>query len=308
MAASPAPAPAGAAPPPAGQVSRSGVIKATGFIVGGSASYQVGSALSVGLFDTVNVATVSNIRFIVAGLIMLALFRPRWRGRGRVGWLGIGGMAVALACNGLFLLQAMAHIDLGIVLTINFLGACGVALITSHRAVEVICALVALGGVVLIAGPGGGFDLAGFAWALGGTVTMALYTVMTEKVGKGGGLPDLSLAMCLAAVMLLPFGAPGFGDLTLRTLAALAGIAILGSFVPPCLDTLAGRASSARVVGTLFSCDPALAAVAGFILLDQAVTLPTAAGMALVTLAGALMIWSAPPNRPAGQPTDLPAS
>ncbi|MDR1825365.1 MAG: EamA family transporter [Bifidobacteriaceae bacterium] len=284
--------------------------KATLFISLGSAAFQVGSALSVAMFATVAVSTVSSLRFITASVILLAVFRPHLRGRSRANWLAIAGMGLSMAANGLGLLYAMDRLDLGIVLTLNFLGPCVVALVGSHRPAEVACALVALGGVVLIAGPGGGFDLIGFIFAITAAFSMALYTLMTEKVGKAGGLSDLSLAMAIAAVLLLPFGAPGFGDLTWSSLAAVAGIGIIGTVTPPCFDTLAGRASSARVVGTLFSVDPALAAVAGYFMLGQTITWPIGLGMAVVTAAGALLMWSAPAAKPDGQPagpvTDQP--
>ncbi|MGV8880772.1 MAG: hypothetical protein ACOH19_01330 [Rhodoglobus sp.] len=61
--------------------------------------------------------------------------------------------------------------------------------------------------------------------------------------------------------------------------------------MPYSVDTIAGRITSARVIGTLFAIDPAMATVVGLVGLNQAVTINAVVGIALVSVAGALVVW-----------------
>ncbi|MEU1812780.1 DMT family transporter [Micromonospora aurantiaca (nom. illeg.)] len=56
---------------------------------------------------------------------------------------------------------AIDRLPLGATVTLDFLGPFTVALLAAHRIRKALCALVALAGVTLIAGPSGYFDLVG---------------------------------------------------------------------------------------------------------------------------------------------------
>jgi inner membrane transporter RhtA len=69
------------------------------------------------------------------------------------------------------------------------------------------------------------------------------------------------------------------------TLALGAGVALLSSVLPYTLELLALRRLPASTFAVLMSLEPALAATAGFLVLDQALTTPQAAAIALVVAA-----------------------
>ena len=54
---------------------------------------------------------------------------------------------------------------------------------------------------------------------------------------------------------------------------------------------LSGRITSARVVGTLFSIDPAMSVIIAAPILRQTITAVAVLGVIVVSLAGALLVW-----------------
>ena len=72
----------------------------------------------------------------------------------------------------------------------------------------------------------------------------------------------------------------------------IAASAVLGVAIPYTMDTLSGRITSARVVGTLFSIDPAMSVVIAALILRQTITAMAVLGVIVVSLAGALLVWS----------------
>jgi inner membrane transporter RhtA len=103
----------------------------------------------------------------------------------------------------------------------------------------------------------------------------------------GGG--GLTLAMLVASVMLAPAGiAEGGADLLLPwILAAGFAVGILSSAIPYTLELEALRRMPAGVFGVLMSIEPAVAALAGFILLGEDLAARELAAILLVVAASA---------------------
>jgi inner membrane transporter RhtA len=98
--------------------------------------------------------------------------------------------------------------------------------------------------------------------------------------------------MVIAAVVTVPFGVvDGAGDLLDGELLAIAfGVAILSSAIPYSLELEALRRLPASTFGVLMSMEPAVAAMAGLILLGQDLEAREviAIGLVLTASAGAL--------------------
>jgi inner membrane transporter RhtA len=276
------------------------VVRATGLVLAGTGAAEVASALSVGAFAAVGAETVGALRLTLAAIVLLAVFRPRLRQRPPQEWLAIGGFGLAMAGTTLALHAAIARVPLGVAVTIQFLGPCAVALAGSRRIGEGVCAVMALAGVAVIAGPGGGMDALGFALAVLAAAFLALYTVLAEKIGKSdGAMRDLSLSVAVAAAASWPFLGGGLPHMTPGAFGLIALSALLGVVVPYTADTIAAGVSSARVIGTLFSLDPVMGLVAGWLILGQEVSVIAMAGVAMVVAAGALLVWISGHHRPA---------
>lgn len=93
--------------------------------------------------------------------------------------------------------------------------------------------------------------------------------------------------MTFAAVLSLPFGIPNAGaDLLRLDLVALgAAVALLSSTIPYALELIALRRLPAAAFSILMARAPATAALAGFLLLGQHLTVWEMAGIVLVIAA-----------------------
>lgn len=271
------------------------VLIAAGLIFVGSAGIQVSSAISSTLFADYGAVGVSGLRSAIAALVLLIVIRPTIRGRSRREWVGIVVYGAAMALMNVSLYTAIQHLPLGVAVTLSFLGPCGVALMASRRVREGVCALLALGGVALIsAGPAGYFDLTGYVAALLAAVFFGLYTMYTAKVGKAGaGLDGLALSVTVSAVLTSPFAIAEAPTVSAPHWAVLGVAAVIGVAIPYSVDTIAGRITSARIVGTLFAIDPAMGAAVGFVVLGESITLTALCGILVVMAAGALLVWIA---------------
>ncbi|WP_202864877.1 EamA family transporter [Rothia halotolerans] len=273
---------------------RRSVLFAAGLIVVGSAGIQTSSALSASLFASYGALGTSALRMALAAAILLVAVRPSLRGRSRSEWGGIVVYGVAMAAMNISLYNAIQRLPLGIAVTLEFLGPCAVALLASRRIKEGACAVLSLAGVALIsAGPGGYFDLWGYVAALCAAAFFGLYTLFAAKVGKAGsGLDGLALSVAAGGLLTLPFAAVHAPQVSLPHWGLLALAAVVGVAIPYSVDTIAGRITSARVIGTLFAIDPAMGALIGFLLLGEMISWTVLAGIAVVALAGALLVWA----------------
>jgi inner membrane transporter RhtA len=198
--------------------------------------------------------------------------------------------------NAMFYL-ALERLPLGVAVTIEVLGPLALSIIASRRASAWIWAGVALLGVVALGGGGWDrLDLWGVAFALGAAVAWAGYILASARVGAMfPRLDGLALAMTVGAVLSLPFGVVDAGAALLRLdlLALGAAVAVLSSTIPYALELVALRRIAAPVFAILMSLAPAVAALAGFVLLGQELAGLEIAGIALVIVASVGAVRSA---------------
>ena len=273
-------------------------------VLTGSIGMQIGAAISLSLFADLGAAGTSGLRMLIAALIMLALFRPRLRGRSRDEWLGIVLYGTAMAAMNMFLYQAIERIPLGVATTLDFLGPCVVAFLASRRLREGLLAIAAFAGVVLLAGFGGPFDTVGLIWGALAGVSFAGYTLLAPRIGKTeGGLQSVALSVSVAAVLTMPFSVPVIADVRPAQWGLLALSALVGTALAFSVDTIAGRLTSARILGVFFAFDPVMGTLVGVLFLGDVLTVTALCGITLVVLAGAGIVWSAGQRRaPVSEP------
>ncbi|MFD7555971.1 DMT family transporter [Streptomyces sp. NPDC059533] len=288
-AAAPASAAAAATSPRGGAAARFGPVA---LVISAGISVQFGAALAVTVMPRVGAAGVVTLRLAAAAIVLLLLCRPKLRGYSRSDWRTVIAFGIAMAgMNGLFY-QAVDRIPLGPAVTLEVLGPLALSVIVSRRLVNLLWAGLALAGVVLLAGHGGGgfggLDLLGAGFALGAGAMWAAYIVFSARTGRRFPQADgLALAMAVAAVISLPLGAFEAGSDLLRpsTLALGVGVAVLSSVLPYTLELLALRKLPAPTFAILMSLEPAIAATAGFLVLHQAMSALDALAIALVIAA-----------------------
>jgi len=113
---------------------------------------------------------------------------------------------------------------------------------------------------------------------------------LSKRVGAAfPGGSGLAIAMVVGAIVLLPLGLiqarAAFANPELLGVAFL--VAIASSVLPYSLELEALRRLPAAVYGVLMSLDPAVAAVAGFLVLNQALGVREVIGIAMVVVASA---------------------
>lgn len=273
---------------------RFGSLGPVGLVLAGGVSVQFGGALAVTLMPRAGALGVVALRLLVAAVVLLVVCRPRLRGHSRADWGTVVAFGVAMsAMNGLFY-QALDRIPLGVAVTLEVLGPLTLSVVASRRALNLVWAALALAGVVLLSGAGGAggglgaLDPAGVAFALGAGVMWAAYIVFSARTGRRFPQADgLALAMAVGALLFLPLGLAESGAKLADpvTLGLGAGVAVLSSVLPYTLELLALRRLPASTFAVMMSLEPALAATAGFLVLDQALSAVQAAAVALVVAA-----------------------
>ncbi|WNI23216.1 EamA family transporter [Streptomyces sp. ITFR-16] len=255
-------------------------------VVAGGLSVQFGAAIAVLLMPRAGALGVVTLRLAAAALVLLVVCRPALRGHSRADWGTVLAFGVAMGAMNTLFYQAADRIPLGAAVTLEVLGPLALSVIASRRLVNVVWAALALGGVILLSG--GGFDRldpAGAAYALGAGAMWAAYIVFSARTGRRFPQADgLALAMVVAALLSLPLGLMEAGSelLVPTTLGLGAAVALLSSVLPYTLELMALRRLPAPTFAILMSLEPAIAAMAGFLILDQALSTTDALAIALV--------------------------
>jgi inner membrane transporter RhtA len=251
-------------------------------------SLQVGAAFAVEVFDDLGPAGAAFGRLAFAAAILVAWWRPKVRGRPVAVAILFG---LALGAMNLCIYEAMDRIPLGVAVTFEFIGPLGLAVALSRKPLDLLwVALAALGILGLADQSGGALDAAGVAFALAAGALWAAYIVLSQRTGAAvPGGEGLAIAMVVGAVVVAPLGIAGAGSDLLRPelLGVVLVVALMSSVLPYSLELEALRTVPPRVFGVLMSIDPAIAALAGFIVLGQDLALRDWAAIVLVVIASA---------------------
>lgn len=239
-------------------------------------SVQFGNALAGSLFAQVGPLGAAALRLLLAAVILLAVIRPRVRGWDRRTWLGVGMLGLGLGGMNALIYLAIDSIPIGVAVTIELLGPLGVAVAGTRRWRDLAWVGLAATGVALLGldlDGSGGLALVGVLAAAGAAVFWALYIVASARLGpRARGVDALAVAMIVAAVLVVPVGAAPAAQAVAAAplvLLAFAGIAVMTSVVPYALEFIALKSMPTRVFGVLSSLGPAVAALAGLIVLGQ---------------------------------------
>lgn len=265
------------------------------------ASVQCGSALATGLFDALGPLGTVLLRAVFGALALLALTRGTALRKRRWPHRDVLLLGLAVAGISLFFYSALDRLPLGIAVTLEFVGPLGVALLGSRRPRDLLWALLAAAGIVLLTrGGGGGIDALGVVLALAAGACWGAYIVQSHRVGAvAPGIGGASLAALVSAVVVAPFGiAQGGAELVSPShLAAGAAVGVLSTAIPYVFEMEALRRLPRATFGVLMSLEPALAALIGLIALSQGLTAAESVAIALVVIAsaGALHEAAAPP-------------
>jgi len=265
-------------------------------------SFQIGAAFAKQLIPVLGAPGTTAVRLGLSALLLLAVQRP-WRSvPSRAAWRWILAYGAALGAMNAVFYVALGRIPLGIAVAIEFVGPLGVAVWASRRRIDYLwVALAALGLVLLlpIASGAAALDPLGVACALLAGVGWALYIVFGQKAGRAHGPTAATWGLMIAAALTVPLGVANAGA-RLADPAILPfgiGVAIFSSALPYTLEMIALRRLSTRVFGTLMSFEPAIAAVAGVLLLHERLTVTQWTAIAAIVVASVGAVTGERPER-----------
>jgi len=292
-------------------------VPASALVLTGVVSVQVGAGIAARLFTQIPPAAVTGLRLWTAALVMaVAGARPLRENLAglvrRRSWRDaavVAGFGLTLAVMNYSIYQAFARIPLGVAVTIEFLGPLAVAVASSRRLIDLLWVGLAGAGVALLtgagppAGAGHRIDLAGFAFALLSAAAWAAYILFSRATGRRfPGASGLTIAMLVAAIIIIPVGVTAGRGALLRPgiLAAGLGIGLLSSVIPYSLELEALRRIQARVFGIWMSLEPAVAALVGLVMLGESLAVSEWAAIVcvMVACAGAARGSSRPSQAP----------
>ena len=264
-------------------------------VVGGAASVQVGAAIGATIFPLVGPAGVVALRQSVAAVALLVVARPRWW---ELTWRSVRPallLGLVLVSMNLAIYGAIERIGLGLAVTLEFLGPLALALVGSRRRLDLLCAAMAGLGVVLLTGTVPGIDPVGVILALVAAASWAAYIVLSRRAGRTlPGVQGTALASLLAAMITSPLLVMALVGLAPDQLlhVAVIGLAtgILSSAIPYSIDLLVLRRLPQQLFSVLQSVQPAAAALAGLLVLGQALAVWQVVGLALISAGNVLAV------------------
>ena len=123
--------------------------------------------------------------------------------------------------------------------------------------------------------------------ALAAGVGWALYIVFGQKAGRAQGPSASTWGLMVAALLTVPVGVADAGARLFDPSILPFGlaVAIFSSALPYTLEMVALRRLSAKAFGTLMSFEPAIAAIAGAVVLHERLTLTQCAAIGAIVLA-----------------------
>ena len=259
-------------------------------VVIGILSVQFGAGIAKSRFDVAAPTTIVWLRLATSALILVLFVRPALRGKSRTDWVVAVALGTTLGVMNWAFYQSFQRIPLGVAVTLEFVGPLTLAVVGSRRARDLVwVALAAVGVAVLgLSGGDGTLSLAGALFALLAGACWAAYILLSGATGRRWpGLDGLAVASVVATLLLTPLtiGAHGSELLDTRILLLGAAVGLLSSVVPYSCEMVALRTIRPSVFSILMSLEPAAAALAGILVLQEFLTLEQWLAMVCIIVA-----------------------
>ncbi|WP_166837838.1 EamA family transporter [Rheinheimera pleomorphica] len=240
---------------------------------------QSGASIAKQLFPLIGPEGTTALRLGFSALVLWLVFRP-WRAlpEGR-DWQAVIVYGLCLGGMNILFYLAIARIPLGIGVALEFTGPLAVALFSSRRKRDLIWVGFAIAGILLLLPDMHGVDAldpVGVMLALAAGACWAGYILFGKKTNtqSSGGI-TVALGMTVAALVLVPVGAvtQGMALFSWDVLPLGFLVGILSSAIPYSLEMVALRNMTSQNFSVFMSMEPAIAALAGFLILAELLTL-----------------------------------
>lgn len=251
-------------------------------------SVQTGAAFAKSLFPLVGPQDVVALRIGITVIILAIVFKP-WRLKlERSSWINLIIYGSMIALMNTLIYRAFFYIPVGIAISIEVLGPIGLSLLSSKRRSDLVWILFALLGVMLLPYNQSGvpLNIVGIMFAVLAAISWGLYINVASKVARFGS-QGVAVGIGVAALFTVPAGIAHAG-LTLLTPHALTFgllVAILSSTLPFLLDMYALKKLPKNIFSVLMSASPAVSAIAGWLVLGEALSSIQWCGIGAISVA-----------------------
>ncbi|MTG97476.1 MULTISPECIES: EamA family transporter [Myroides] len=238
---------------------------------------QGGASLAKKLFPIVGATGTTSLRIGLSAILLNLINRPKISKFTKKQWLYCFYYGGSIALMNMIFYLAIQRIPLGLGVTIEFVGPLFLALALSRKLLDIIWALLACIGILLIVPwTTNDIDLIGLGLAFTAGIFWACYILMGSKVSKEMNTNDaVSVGLIFATFIVVPVGIYSGGLVNLTWTSAGIGllVAILSSALPFSLDLLALKKLPANTFSILTSLQPAFAALSGLLFLKEQLSL-----------------------------------
>jgi inner membrane transporter RhtA len=250
-------------------------------------SQYIGASIAVTLFDEVDPRIVAWFRVIGATIALLAISPGFWRGWTRNQLRAAAVFGIATALMNLFFYLAIARIDLGKSVAIEFIGPIAVAAFATRSVRNAVALAVAAVGVITLGGVELGDNTLGLVFILLASAMWAAYIVVGSRVARlGRGVTGLGVGLAIGSVALTPVGAPGSGPVWVSPMLLLLCMVtgVFSNAIGYGIDQFVLRRIPIRRFSLLLALLPVTAVLVGWLALGQRPSSLDLGGIGLVLI------------------------
>ena len=243
-------------------------------VLGSVTALGIGTSFAKQLFPQVGSLGTTSLRVGFSALLLLVLWRPwRWP-LSRADAVSIIRYGVALGFMNLLFYMSLRTIPFGVAVAIEFSGPLTVAILFSRKLIDFLWLTLAILGLGLLLPLGHGvvgLDPEGIMYALAAAVCWGAYIVFGKRLSHLHAGHSVALGLSVAAITVVPFGVWHAGSALLQPGILLfgLGVAAISSALPISLEMVALKRLPQEAFGIMTSMEPAVAALLGFLMLDE---------------------------------------
>ena len=269
-------------------------------------AYQISASFAKQLFEVLDPLTVVTLRLSFASILIVLMFRS-WKIIKRLPylkWKDLLFYSGSVCLMNVLVYASLGKLPQGIAVGLEFLGPLTLALLSIKQKTDYLWVCLAILGVALMVpwqdASADNFSYLGAAFALGAGVCWAIYIYFGQRVVRQNiGMHALCIAIVLSALVMLPISAVHNPTALIQThyWGQALIIALLATAIPYALDLMALKRLSKLTYGTLYSLSPALAALAGWFLLKEQITLLQSIALLCIMIASVGVTFRASRNK-----------
>ena len=265
-------------------------------------AYQISASFAKQLFEVLDPLTVVTLRLVFASILVILMFKS-WRILKQLPdlkWKDLLLYSASVCFMNVLFYASLGRLPQGIAVGLEFIGPLALAFFSIQHRGDYLWVMLAILGVGLMVpwqdANAENFSYLGAAMALGAGLFWASYIYFAQKVARQNiGMHALSIAIVLSALALLPMSAVHNPSALIQFeyWPQALMIALLATAIPYALDLKALKTLTKLSYGTLSSLSPALAAIAGWLLLNERISLLQTLALVCIMCASIGVTYSA---------------